>query len=302
MAGISDASFERVTPTAWGVAFRRTMTDIPLSREIFTIFDKNLTDHLDRTKLEQMSRPRLTPFFEARYLLTQKLLQEHRTNNVLELASGLCPRGILLTDNSDTTYIEVDFPSMVEQKTRIIEELAIQRKIHHRPNLRLLSGDVLDPEVIDEAATFFQQEPIIIINEGLMRYQWFDKKALLAMNNLRLLKRFGGFWITPDITLPEESFKRDDVIRQTMELTGIDVRENAFPDAAHAKSFFETLGFEVEQRSFMEVMDQLTSPKKLGMSVSEVEKMISWRIAFVMKDHESVRSKVISSAGLSKNI
>ncbi|MGC8604765.1 MAG: class I SAM-dependent methyltransferase [Desulfomonilaceae bacterium] len=283
MARISDASFERVTPTAWGVAFRRTLTDIPLSREIFTIFDKNLTDQIDRTKLEQLSRPRLTPFFEARYLLTQKLLQENWTNNILELASGLCPRGIILTENSDTTYVEIDFPSMIEEKKRIIEELEFQRKIQQRPNLHLLSGDVLDPEVIDEVAAFLQQGPVTIINEGLMRYQWFDKKAILARNSLRLLKRYGGFWITPDVTLPEESFKRDDVIRQTMELTGIDVRENAFPDAAHAKSFFETLGFDVEQRSFMEVVDQLTSPKKLGISGSEVKKMVSWRIAFVMK-------------------
>ena len=72
-----------------------------------------------------------------------------------------------------------------------------------------------------------------------------------------------------------------------MELTGIDVSENAFPDAAHARSFFETLGFEVEQRSFMEVVDQLASPKKLGMTDSDVEQMISWRVAFVMRNRKS---------------
>jgi hypothetical protein len=137
------------------------------------------------------------------------------------------------------------------------------------------------------AATFFQQEPITIINEGLMRYQWFNHKALLGKNNLRLLRRFGGTWITPDVTLPEQNSIRKAVIQQTMELTGIDVSENAFPDAAHAKSFFETLGFEVEQRSFMEMADQLTSPKRLGMSQSDVEQMISWRVAFVMKDSKS---------------
>ncbi len=141
--------------------------------------------------------------------------------------------------------------------------------------------------MIDVAATFFQQEPITIINEGLMRYQWFDNKALLGKNNLRLLRRFGGTWITPDVTLPEQNSIRKAVIQQTMELTGIDVSENAFPDAAHAKSFFETLGFEVEQRSFMEVVDQLTSPKRLGMSESDVEQMISWRVAFVMKNRKS---------------
>ncbi|MDR3605356.1 MAG: class I SAM-dependent methyltransferase, partial [Syntrophaceae bacterium] len=236
---------------------------------------------------EQLKRPKLAPFFEARYLLTQKLLEENRTNQFLELASGFCPRGMLLTENMDTTYVEIDFPSVIEQKTRIIEELVNLRKIHHRPNLRLLPGNVLDPDVIDVAATFFQQEPITIINEGLMRYQWFDHKALLGKNNLRLLRRFGGTWITPDVTLPEQNSIRKAVIQQTMELTGIDVSENAFPDAAHAKSFFETLGFEVEQRSFMEMADQLTSPKRLGMSQSDVEQMISWRVAFVMKDSKS---------------
>ena len=287
MAKISGVSFERVSPTAWGVAFRRTLTSIPLSQEIFSILDKNLTDQADRAKLEQLKRPKLAPFFEARYLLTQKLLEENRTNQFLELASGFCPRGMLLTENMDTTYVEIDFPSVIEQKTRIIEELVNLRKIHHRPNFRLLPGNVLDPDVIDVAATFFQQEPITIINEGLMRYQWFNHKALLGKNNLRLLRRFGGTWITPDVTLPEQNSIRKAVIQQTMELTGIDVSENAFPDAAHAKSFFETLGFEVEQRSFMEVVDQLTSPKRLGMGKSDVEQMISWRVAFVMKDSKS---------------
>ncbi len=234
-----------------------------------------------------MKRPKLTPFFEARYLLTEKLFQENRTNQVLELASGLCPRGILLTGNQDTTYVEIDFPSVIEQKTRIIEDLVFQRRIDHRPNLHLVAGDLLDSDVIDAATMFFEPGPITVINEGLMRYQWFDKKALLSKNVLRLLKKFGGVWITPDITLPDESFKREDVIRQTIELTGIDVRENAFPDTMHARSFFETLGFEVEQRSFNEVVDELTSPKKLGLSESELEKMISWRVAFVMKPNKS---------------
>ncbi|MCL5125871.1 MAG: class I SAM-dependent methyltransferase [Deltaproteobacteria bacterium] len=287
MSKVSEVSFEKVIPTAWGVAFRRTLTSIPLCQEIFSILDKSLTDLADRTKLEQLKRPKLTPFFEARYLLTQKLLRENRTNQFLELASGLCPRGILLTENAHITYVEIDFPSTIEQKTKIIEELVSLRKIDRRPNLRLLAGNVLDPDIIDLAANFFQQAPITIINEGLMRYQWFDNKALVGKNNLRLLRRFGGTWITPDITLPEQNTIRKAVIRQTMELTGIDVSENAFPDAAHAKSFFETLGFEVEQRSFMEVVDQLTSPKKLGMTDSDVEQMISWRVAFVMKNRES---------------
>ncbi len=46
----SDVAFERVTPTAWGVAYRRTLTAIPLSREIFDIFDKDLTDQVDRAQ------------------------------------------------------------------------------------------------------------------------------------------------------------------------------------------------------------------------------------------------------------
>jgi O-methyltransferase involved in polyketide biosynthesis len=279
----SDISFEKVIPTAWGVAFRRTLTSIPLSQEIFSILDKTLTDQADRTKLEQLKRPKLTPFFEARYLLTEKLLQENRTNQYLELASGLSPRGIILTEDVDTTYIEIDFPNTIDQKTKIIEELVSLRKIQGRPNLRLLAGNVLDPSLIDVVTTFLHQGPITIINEGLMRYQWFDNKAIVGKNNLRLLRRFGGTWITPDVTLPEQNSIRRAVIRHTLELTGIDVSENAFPDAEHAKSFFETLGFNVEQRSFMEVADQLTSPKKLGMSQSDVEKMISWRVAFVMR-------------------
>ena len=107
-------SYQR--PGAW--LSEEHLTSIPLSQEIFSILDKNLTDQRDRTKLEQLKRPKLTPFFEARYLLTQKLLQENLTNQFLELASGLCPRGILLTENADITYVEIDFPSTIEAKNK----------------------------------------------------------------------------------------------------------------------------------------------------------------------------------------
>jgi hypothetical protein len=118
-----------------------------------------------------------------------------------------------MTENENINYVEIDFPRVIEQKRMIIEELVNQRKINNRKNLRLVAGDLLDPDVIDTAATIFQHEPITIVNEGLMRYQWFDKKAVLSRNNLRLLKKFSGTWITPDITLPEERFQREDVIR-----------------------------------------------------------------------------------------
>src|ERR1041385_1494837 len=85
---------EKISPTAWGVAFRRTFTDIPLSKEIFEALeeirkkDSHQTEDFQRTSLTD-----LAPYFEARYKMINHLLEQTGQTQVLELAAGMSPRG-----------------------------------------------------------------------------------------------------------------------------------------------------------------------------------------------------------------
>jgi len=275
--------FERVIPTAWGVAFRRTFTDIPLSVEIFKELDRLLCGPSDRVKLEKIKRPQLTPFFEARYLLTDKLCHENQTSQYLELAAGFSQRGILFTKDPSVTYIEIDLPTVMADKVQIIHRLINCFKMASGQNLHLLGSDLLRPVAYIAARQHFVAKSVTVLNEGLLRYMSFDNKAIIAEQVHQLLSRFGGVWITPDITLPKELEGREEQAKASTEMTGIDTSLNAFHDVDHAVWFFKKMGFEVEVRSFREVFGQLVSPGRLGISQEEVEKTVGWRVAFVMR-------------------
>ncbi|TAL48148.1 hypothetical protein EPN87_01200 [archaeon] len=68
-----------------------------------------------------------------------------------------------------------------------------------------------------------------------------------------------------------------------MELSGMDIYENAFRDVEHAKEFFAQQGFQVEAHSYTEVEDELVSSEKLGMSKKEVHEAIKHAPVFVMR-------------------
>lgn len=56
-----------------------------------------------------------------------------------------------------------------------------------------------------------------------------------------------------------------------MKENNIENNENSFETEEEARNFFEKLGFSIESHSFMEVFDNLSSPKKLGLSESQVK-------------------------------
>ena len=72
--GIDPSAYERIAPTAWIVAYRRTFTDIPFSQEIFQELDA--IREKQGTKIpEDVRTPELTPQLEARYKLLNRLLR-----------------------------------------------------------------------------------------------------------------------------------------------------------------------------------------------------------------------------------
>lgn len=163
---------------------------------------------------------------------------------------------------------------MVQKKTRILEALG------RRPNLHLETGDALELDSLLPATKYFNNNPIVVINEGLLRYLDFNQKGIVAKNVHALLKKFGGCWITPDITLAKISQNVQDDRKRIQRSAGINTDNNSFEDLGHAKSFFEGFGFKVEMHSFAKVKDKLVSPKNAGISDGKVNMMLQ---AYVSK-------------------
>jgi O-methyltransferase involved in polyketide biosynthesis len=274
----------RVAPTAWGVAYLRTFTDIPLSQEVFDALDKRLPAAGEPSVAARGDRDHLAPQLEARYKLVDKLLLAAGTTQIIELAAGVATHGINLTRaNPSLNYIELDLPGVTKEKRSVIKEIGLQVP----PNLTIRDGDALNESNVRQAVEGFSKyKPLAVVNEGLMRYLTFDEKTVLARIIHRLLEEFGGVWITPDISLRQALSREDEAAsghtQHLKQTTGIDIDKNLFGDEQQAKTFFEGLGFRIERHSFLEVTDQLVSPSKLGMSAQEVQRLNDPCVAFVM--------------------
>ncbi|MDO8266078.1 MAG: class I SAM-dependent methyltransferase [Candidatus Saccharibacteria bacterium] len=275
----------RVAPTAWGVSYLRTFSDIPFSQEFFDVLNKHIQSQGEPDIATKASRDQLAPQLEARYKLVEKLILESGNTQVVELAAGVATHGLNLSGlNPDLSYVEVDLPGVVKEKLAIIDELGIKLP----SNLNICEGNALSEANIRKAiAKFDRIKPLTVVNEGLMRYLTFDEKATLAQMVRNLLTEYGGVWVTPDISL-RQALAREDAVatghtEQLKQTTGIDIDKNLFDDEQHAIRFFENLGFTIERHSFLEVSDALVSPERLGMSKNEVRELNEPCVAFVMR-------------------
>lgn len=275
---IEVSRYEHIAPTAILIAYLRTFSDIPLSKEIF---------HEINTGADHSHEIGLAPRYEARYKLINQILDKLGIFQRLEIAAGFSPRGITMTQEACIKYTELDLPKQAQNKRQAIERLRQEHGIQVYPNWDIKEGNALDLNDLRRGCSHLNiREPLVIINEGLMRYFTMDEKAKLATNIQEILSIFGGSWVTPDITLSQmggkDNKQMDTLANKVSEMSGIDVSRNSFSGEDEAKAFFGRLGFDIESHSFLEVSDFLTSPKLLNISAQEVESLNKGSVLFVM--------------------
>ncbi len=121
----------------------------------------------------------------------------------------------------------------------------------------------------------------------MLRYLTLAEQRKHAKVVTEVLKEFGGTWITPDISLVNTTRGDAGVTtarrKKIAQLTGKNVSANRFLDMSHARKFFEDLGFTVKSHDFLEVLDQLVSPKRLGLAAEYVKQINSGAVVFEMR-------------------
>lgn len=203
------------------------------------------------------SAQKYAPFFEARFRAVNQVLAEKGATQVLELAAGLSPRGMEAVQQG-VAYVEADLAESMALKREVVT--AIFGSVP--PNLHLCAASVLDKvQLLECCAPFAVGRPIAVTTEGLLRYLTFEEKTQVAANVLEILRRYGGWWITPDIHVKRFLERQNPAHRQNeTERLGRSLDPNYFDDVDHAKRFFETCGFAVESRPLLEgVRGQLSS-------------------------------------------
>jgi O-methyltransferase involved in polyketide biosynthesis len=128
--------------------------------------------------------PTLEGFLLARHQLIDHLLTEAidsgRVSQVIEIASGLSPRGWSFAEKygAALTYLETDLPGMVARKRQVLAGLGSLSAEHRVEELDALASD--GPRSLDTlAATLDPARGTAIITEGLVNY--FDRDTVIAM-------------------------------------------------------------------------------------------------------------------------
>lgn len=226
----------------------------------------------------------LAPEIEARYKLTNKLLDKYGIKQVLELAAGYSSRGLIYSKKG-YNYIEMDLENVSKNKTNLLN--SIEQDIPN--NLKITSGNALRKSDFDRCEDYFKKdEPVTVINEGLLRYLTFDEKRLVAQNIYDLLLKFDGIWITCDVTPKKFMDSQDKALpnfnAKLATITSRNDLNDRFENINHVKEFFGEIGFEVvEVHKFNEVKDELYSVNKLSIINDKIEKTLEDAIVVVMR-------------------
>ncbi|MCU4629608.1 class I SAM-dependent methyltransferase [Acinetobacter variabilis] len=113
-----------------------------------------------------------------------QLISKYPQLQVLEIASGLSPRSWNFRQKfPGINYRELDLPDMAKIKTNALQQI-------DQDAPEVLSGDIFSAELANIFKVFDPQQPLVIINEGLINY--FDQKMLFTL--LKGINEYGqGF-------------------------------------------------------------------------------------------------------------
>lgn len=274
---VNDKDFEEISPTAIVTSYPRTFTDIPYEKEIYNWLENHCNEEVTLNKM-------LAPEIEARYKLTNKLLDKYGIKQVLELAAGYSSRGLIYSKKG-YNYIEMDLENVSKNKINLLN--SIEQVIPN--NLKITSGNALRKSDFDKCEDYFKKdEPVTVINEGLLRYLTFAEKKQVAQNIYDLLLKFDGIWITCDVTPKKFMDSQDKALpnfnAKLATITSRNDLNDKFENINHVKEFFGEIGFEVvEVHKFNEVKDELYSVNKLSIINDKIEKTLEDAIVVVMR-------------------
>jgi Leucine carboxyl methyltransferase len=279
-------SFDKISPTALMVAYVRQFTDIPYSQEISTLVNAQAV--VESLIKNNSNRPvEIGVYIEGRYKIITKLIIQSQATQIIELASGLQPRGIVMTENPDILFIESDLPGILTQKQEIVQEL-----IGNRPNYKFIPINVTSvPSQFPLHADYLNtQKPVVITCEGLMTYLTFAEKQLVFRNICGMLEIYGGMWITPDFN---SKIEIENIIKispslqnfgQTVgNITGRNINDYLFQNLDHIKLFASEQGFEIESYSMIDILSELTCLKPLNIDLKIAKSMLANNFVFVLK-------------------
>ena len=272
-----DKEYEEISPTAIVTSYPRTFTDIPYEKEIYNWLENHCKESTTLYK-------NLAPELEARYKQINKLLDKSGIKQVIEIAAGYSSRGLIYSQKG-YNYIEMDLEGVSKNKKDLLNTI----NSNIPTNLKIVTGNALSKDDFNKCKEYLNKnEPVAIINEGLLRYLTFEEKRIVAENIYEILSKYGGIWITSDVTPKKFIVSQNRALKgfnnNVTTITSRNNLDNRFEDIEHIKEFFGEIGFEVaEVHKFNEVKNELYSINKLNIIDEKINQTLEDAINVVMK-------------------
>jgi len=286
MANINQRDYSTISPSAQSLLFLKGLTNIPFAREAAELMLRPAKYEPDYSSTDFLFWGRVV-HFESRYWSIDQLLTDLPIKNILELSSGFSFRGLKAIEQDGVHYIDTDLPGVIDTKAAFVKDL----QSHPNPNskLEILPLNALDEQAfIDIIDRFPANEPVVIVNEGLLMYLSMPEKERLCQIIQKVLDERGGYWITADIYLKQRNrlpdVQMDDKLAKFFEEHH--VRDNMFDSFEQAEEFFTGQGFVIDKKakptpeklSTLPYFLKSASPEQLKMLGSTPKIQQTWRM------------------------
>jgi O-methyltransferase involved in polyketide biosynthesis len=276
----SSNRFDAISSTALLVTYARQFSDIPFTTEFAQLIDV-------QTVLEQfaLQRPEeillLAALIEARYKAIDWAIAQTENKQIIELASGLLPRGMVMSQDPGITFVESDLPIMIHLKQQLVSQMVEQPSNLHFEEIDAASH----PNQLPIGADYLRgSESVTLLCEGLLQYLTTPEKVQLFANIREMLQHYGGIWITPDLATKQSQLQIEEyntasqrLHRSIINTTGRSLVDNSFRNRAEIKQFVSERGFQLEEWSLLDVVDRLTCLDILGSSSENFDSLLETR-------------------------
>ncbi len=277
--------FDKIVLTGFMVSLARQFTDIPYAKELAQLIEKQGLVKLPQPQNQDKS-VLLTARVEARYKAINQVIAEYQITQVLELASGLLPRGLVMSSNPNITFVESDLLEMIRCKQQLIQQL-----VEERPNLHFIEIDATSrPSGFSKSTSLLKAgQPVMILCEGLLTHLTLAEKQLVCANIREMLHSYGGVWITPDfidtgslVRSQQDDSGLQKLLQTGTNLTGRSLVNNNFGTLEQARQFVCEQGFRVTEHSMLNVIDELSCLEILGIEKEVVRRMLATQSVFAL--------------------
>lgn len=224
----------------------------------------------------------LRAILEGRYVGINEALAKEGNPYVMEIASGLSPRGLALTrKDPDLLFIETDLPALHSIKKEIANNIRIdewQRRMPLTPKYHLIDVDATNRNEMMQAAQIYagsdRKRPLAIVNTGLLPYLDSEEQIKVRDNIKEILTTYSpnGMWITSDFSLGKTNLLSNFFIKMRMRAlekkTGR--KFSFFKDQEEIDNFLGDAGFGYSVLKGSDLIDKLSFVKKIGIGREKV--------------------------------